>query len=311
MAVELLDSPQVHAIITANNDILFHLPELAKVILNKPVPSVLKAIGYAKENNKPLSELHAYLITNKASGMHDLMHSKGLLATEKDFSSKLIPSDQLGLLLKHYDQENGINTATAAINAAMRKLQAVKTVNTDDVCAQKKARVAKSNEVPTLSKPPPCVIKQRNEMQSWATGDVSIRGNFKGVSLKTFHLYYQQGISTYLQYLHTEHNVPKDQLKLSIAGTATVFDKEKIEGYDEYCKNIRGKNSFFARANSFKGVICAAKYLIRNQKTDSFRPTPEQSFIKALSSKCTELQSRAASEPKPVKTKVIFDIGFI
>jgi len=45
MAVELLDSPPVHAIITANKELLFHLPEVAKVILKKPVPSVLKAIG--------------------------------------------------------------------------------------------------------------------------------------------------------------------------------------------------------------------------------------------------------------------------
>lgn len=301
MAVELLDTPPVHAIITANNEVLFHLPEVAKVILKKPVPSVLKAIGYAKENNKPLAELHACLITNQASGMHDLMHSKGLLITEKDFASKLIPSDQLGLLLKHYDQENGISIARAAINAATRKLQ---TVNTSTVPPPKKAKTAKSNEVPALTKPPPCVIKQRDEMQSWATGDVSIRRNFKGVNPRSFKLYYQ-GISTYLQYLHTEHNIPKDHLKLSIAGTATVFDKAKIEGYDEYCKNIRSKNSFFARANAFKGLIMAAKYLIRNQAIDPFRPTSEQSFIKALSSQCTELQSRASSEPKPVKSEVI------
>ena len=303
MAVELIDAPsipQVHAVVTKDKGTFFHLPELAKVVVKKPMPSILRAIKYAVDHNTPLAEVSSVLVNNAASGLHvhDQMYAKGLI-TALDFSSKLIPTDSLPILLAHFDKENGASVANGLIAAAE------KIVLDEEKPKPVKQPQIKEGTVPRLLDPQPATILQRKEMEQWATGDVSLRPNFKGVNKRVFDLYYDYGINPYLNYLHVVHKIPKSQLRLTLVGRVTVFDWEKIEGFDRYAKNIRKKDAFYHRVNQYKGLIMAAKYLTRSQPLEKFSMTKEQAFIKGLSSKCTELDTLARRQPKPVKSQVL------
>ena len=312
MAVVLLRGegvPQVHAIV-ASAGIYFHVPELASELLGgKPVSRVLQAITYAckKGPHSQFGSIQASLVTNKASGMHDELYAKGVLKTDKDYGSKLLPMDKLQAFLSHFDRDHGRKTATAI--TAFIEQEKIKD-SRSEAQPEKPAKKVKAmrklpNRVYGLDDPPANVLKQKADMERWATGNVEFKGSFKGINKKVFNLYWAAGINPYLQYLHSEYGIAKDQLRFSITGAVTVFDKEKIEGFESYTQKIRNTDSFHHRANTFRALIFVAKFLIRNQIHDPLHPSKEMIFTQGLlSKKCNELQRLAREEGKPNMTEV-------
>ena len=298
MAVVWLNDPQLHAI-TKDNELYFHLPELAKTVLKKPVASVLQTLSYATKHETSIAEIKPALITNKASGMHQAMLAAGMLETERDFASKMLPSQYLSPLLMHFDKKAGAQTAEAIIAAS--KQQPTPSIL---VAESKHRKPPRPDQVPSLKHPSQAVIKQREEMEYWAVDDTSVRSNFKGVSKKTFDFYYKAAISPYLEYLRVKHAIPREHLRLSISGSCTVFDLDKIEGFDQYCQEIRKKDSFSHRSNTFNGLCLVAKFLTRKQTYSPMQLTKEQAFIKGLSTKAAELQTLFKQTPKATKEKV-------
>jgi hypothetical protein len=282
------------------------LPEITKQLIKKPTSNVLKIINYTnKAGVQPLASVASSLVTIKESGVHAELAREGLVKGH-DYSTKLVELGALGALLKHFDAAGGSNTAELIEEAAAAVPLAIGWHTPSSPHAKKKLKVAtaKSDEVPRLTAPyPTSILKQKEEMEKWATDDAMVRVHpsfTKTIARSSFATYWDAGPSAFLQWLHDERKVALENLRFTKHGQCSVFDPDVMASFDEYCKRRRNKTCLRTRAMSLKALILVGKFLIKDDPYDPLRPSTFESFIKALSRKCTGLQNAADAEPKPL-----------
>ena len=240
----------------------------------------------------------------KAAGVHNELVSAGLLLPN-DYSTKVIPGRLLSELLLLFDP-NGACEAQDIVKAAAEAHTPCVVVETVKATAApaKKPRVRIQTNVPRLQAPIPYQLElQRTTMRAWATDATALRTHpsFKGgMQTNSFDSTFNAGPSAFMAFMHNEKRVPLNQLQFSISGTCSTFNKESLEAFDEYCRKVRGQDAFRSRAQSMKGLIVTNKWLIRDRPFDPLKPTQEESFLRAMSAKCTALQREADKTPKPL-----------
>ena len=293
-----------------NQELFFLFSEVAALFMNNTTANALKVLTRAA-NSKPhaaVAKARVSIVTVKAAGVHAQLAASALIKSN-DYSTKLVPAEALAGILSHVDPRNGAATAQAILKAAMAAhtvitpKEAAITPREADVVA-KKAKQRNPTHVPRLLAPLPKLInKQRLAMKLWATGTTAIRSHpsFKGpMQESSFDTSFGAGPDAFMAWQNNVKGIPLHQLQFSTSGVCSTFSKKSLEAFDDYCLQKRSKDSFRTRANSMKGLVIANKWLIRDQPYDPLRPTPEESFIKGMSAKSTELQKQADKQRKPL-----------